>query len=766
MAYDDVLGGVSLLKKGISRVESGGNYEALGPEIKRKSGIDRAYGKYQVMGSNIPQWTQEALGQSMTPFEFLRSPGAQEKVFENQMARNLQKYGTLQDAASVWFSGMPLSQAQRAGAHDINLGVSDYVNKALGEAQGPVGPQYAEGPKKTATDILDRHVENFMARKRQEELDRHVDDWMTKKFEPEVKPAPLQPIATPTTNAPQEAPSWNFPMEAANAAGFGYLPEAMSFVTGREPAEYEKARADYENRYGVNAAAANLVGGVVQGIPLAMTGAGILGAVAPKVAVALPKLAPVANWAERVFSGTAGRTGAFPSGGTLSTPGMAARVESATAPIVAGAAAGGGNALLNQKLRPDVPVWEQVKEGTKMGAAMGPLGHMAFGRPGPTFSPEIEEHTRALTQEARARGIPITPWQVTSEPIGGHTRQVAGNTLSHADWRNQAVQFGQAFGKTFGLRGEFTEKNVEDAIEDISRKLENVANSINLRPLNDGTGRLVNDLTNLAHEVNNDVLDDALKTHLFKTIQHLGSTILGSPVTGKQLQGLTQKNGFIDKNFPAQTNSVNKYYNKALKGIVFDFLKSADSANAASWAQARNEYKNALLGLKMVTPSGVPNAAKLPAAAERVGAKGEAAKLAEIASLVPKVVNAGTGTIAEIPPSHPGYPWLPFGIGASGAALAHVGGMEELMGNVLGYSQHNLPTGPLLIGLGAGIGAKALPAIYRMGKRQVLSGNVLQDAILSGKMPEYINQGVVNPLATGIVSADLGIKERSARRKK
>ena len=125
------------VKQGYARVESGspqGNYAALGPVLK--SG-DRAYGKYQVMGANIPSWTKQALGRSMTPEEFLADSDAQEKVFENQFQRNFKKYGTLEDAASVWFSGRPLAQATKAGARDVNMGVPEYVQKVVG-GMGPV----------------------------------------------------------------------------------------------------------------------------------------------------------------------------------------------------------------------------------------------------------------------------------------------------------------------------------------------------------------------------------------------------------------------------------------------------------------------------------------------------------------------------------------------------------------------------------------------------------------------------------------------------
>ena len=123
-------------KAAIANIESGGDYGALGPTTK--SG-DRAYGKYQVMGENIPNWTKQALGKSLTPQEFLRDKNAQEAVFEDQFARNTAKYGSAQDAASVWFSGKPIAKAgQRADI--LGTTAPAYVNKfnAVYGRQAPV----------------------------------------------------------------------------------------------------------------------------------------------------------------------------------------------------------------------------------------------------------------------------------------------------------------------------------------------------------------------------------------------------------------------------------------------------------------------------------------------------------------------------------------------------------------------------------------------------------------------------------------------------
>ena len=85
----------------IAGIESGGRYDALGPVIPKTG--DRAYGKYQVMGANVPVWTREILGREMTPKEFLNNPAAQDAVFNTKFGEYQQKYGNR--AASAWFAG-------------------------------------------------------------------------------------------------------------------------------------------------------------------------------------------------------------------------------------------------------------------------------------------------------------------------------------------------------------------------------------------------------------------------------------------------------------------------------------------------------------------------------------------------------------------------------------------------------------------------------------------------------------------------------------
>lgn len=118
------------IMKGIAYVESGGAsnpYSLVGRETSRG---DHALGKYQVMESNVGDWTREALGKRLTHQQFLSSPEAQERVASFRMNRMLNQGRSPEDIASIWFSGRPLSQA--GNVHDAyGTTPSVYVRKMM-----------------------------------------------------------------------------------------------------------------------------------------------------------------------------------------------------------------------------------------------------------------------------------------------------------------------------------------------------------------------------------------------------------------------------------------------------------------------------------------------------------------------------------------------------------------------------------------------------------------------------------------------------------
>jgi hypothetical protein len=116
----------------LGTIESGNNYSALGP--RTESG-NQAYGRFQVMDFNIPVWTKEILGQSLTPQQFLENKQAQDTVARAKFGQYVEQTGNPYDAASMWFSGRPMAQAGQS-ADVTGTNVPEYVSRfanALGE---------------------------------------------------------------------------------------------------------------------------------------------------------------------------------------------------------------------------------------------------------------------------------------------------------------------------------------------------------------------------------------------------------------------------------------------------------------------------------------------------------------------------------------------------------------------------------------------------------------------------------------------------------
>lgn len=129
------LGDISSYAAAIKKIESSGNYSAMGP-ITRNG--DRAYGGYQVMGNNIGPWSKEALGRSISSSEFLANPDLQDQIFNHKFGSYVDKFGP-SGAAQAWFGG-PGSVGKGGNGADI-LGTTgnSYVarfNDALGSASG------------------------------------------------------------------------------------------------------------------------------------------------------------------------------------------------------------------------------------------------------------------------------------------------------------------------------------------------------------------------------------------------------------------------------------------------------------------------------------------------------------------------------------------------------------------------------------------------------------------------------------------------------
>ena len=110
----------------IASIESAGSggYAAMGPWTKG----DRAYGRYQIMGKNIPSWSKDALGRSIGIDEFMANPGLQDKIFDHRFGGYVDKYG-FKGASQAWFAGE--AGMKNLGARDVlGTSVAGYGNKA------------------------------------------------------------------------------------------------------------------------------------------------------------------------------------------------------------------------------------------------------------------------------------------------------------------------------------------------------------------------------------------------------------------------------------------------------------------------------------------------------------------------------------------------------------------------------------------------------------------------------------------------------------
>jgi hypothetical protein len=116
----------------IAKQESAGSggYKALGPVTDTG---DRAYGRYQVMGANIGNWSKQALGTRLTKDQFLNNPEYQDRIFDHIFGGYLDKFG-MEGAAQAWFGGA--GSVGKTGRKDV-----------LGTSVGQYGKSFVDGMK-------------------------------------------------------------------------------------------------------------------------------------------------------------------------------------------------------------------------------------------------------------------------------------------------------------------------------------------------------------------------------------------------------------------------------------------------------------------------------------------------------------------------------------------------------------------------------------------------------------------------------------------
>jgi hypothetical protein len=132
----------------IAQIESSGRYSALGPVTARG---DRAYGKYQIMGSNIPQWSKEALGHSISIQEFMANPALQDQIATSKLDQYTKKYGA-SGAARAWLAGEGgMNDPSRRDSYGTN--VTEYQRRFEQALRAHPGSSVAAAPVKSQPDV-------------------------------------------------------------------------------------------------------------------------------------------------------------------------------------------------------------------------------------------------------------------------------------------------------------------------------------------------------------------------------------------------------------------------------------------------------------------------------------------------------------------------------------------------------------------------------------------------------------------------------------
>lgn len=763
------------LREGIARVESGGNYNALGPDVPRQSGIDRAYGKYQVMGANIPGWTKQALGRKMSPQEFLRSPEAQEAVFRDQMTRNLQKYGTLEDAASVWFTGRPYAQARQAGARDVNMGVDQYVRQTVGRGGGMQGAlAYTDAPERpdfpslkagytqtaqaqpeelTPEDFLEgKHLQQTAPQQTQPQVapqktyEYTPEDFLEgKHLEPGAAPVGSVTVGSleepPTKIAAEAEPEWGFGRSMARGAVSGltgFIPSTT--IAGRPigPADLSKAGATV--RAGYEALTGQAPEGFMarrKAITKELEGArrkyeqenAMPAQIATTLGAAAGTLAPmgVAGRAAGAGLRLAGRmvpvmAPALESvGGFLGGQGTALKgIPSATAE---GALYGMGESALTQQLVPEEERGlKSVLYGGAGGAAVGGIFSPLARTLGKSFQHEIPKDRLDLVNMAKDKfGLDVHLGQVSSDPEVKHLYK---EIVSPKKQMKQVDNWNKKVSEEVGLSGKpMTDENIQEAKRHWGTE---IADSVKSKLALADT-QMYNNLFNYEKELFAGLpKNDPLRAKFQEFAQELLADITPTgEIKGEVLQGFLRNQGRIDRLFTNVNDPLFKKVGHDMRDFILDTLERSDKPAADALREARDKYKKLAAIDEIVAGSDVgkisPHKLKAAVRARKIGqdpAKPDALKqLADIGVHLPELSPNGALQTANRP-----FSWR----SAGEAAAALAGPVASMAGFPIGYG--NLVSFALMGDL-----AK------RTAQSQIMGSNVLNRAAQSGFYQPAVN---------------------------
>jgi len=228
-------------QEAIGQFESGGRYNLEGPEVfDKKTGRSRgrALGKYQVMPENLPEWLGEAGMKPMTKEEFLRSPTAQDQLFNFKFGQFMKKHGSFNEAASVWFTGQPMAKAGNVtDAQPGYKGTSApaYIagTSAILARNAPLSQKVAEGQRLASTAAPDDPLfPDYVEMRIKTDNDRQIaikrdTEFQNKQVVEDAlmggKDGKLPTTVEELTNTPEKAQAWQDMLPANQRRYMGVL---------------------------------------------------------------------------------------------------------------------------------------------------------------------------------------------------------------------------------------------------------------------------------------------------------------------------------------------------------------------------------------------------------------------------------------------------------------------------------------------------------------------------------------------------------------
>lgn len=250
--------GPEMYREAIASIESrgSGDYSAVGPATKTG---DRGHGRYQVMGTNIPEWTKQALGRSMTKEEFLADPAAQDAVFDHRFGMYVKKYGA-EGAARAWFGGE--GAVNNSAAKDVlGTSVESYGKRftaAIGSGQSR---SYADAKQLVLDTVKDDDVrksalstierQEAVTKQRAADQEKTISETLNRKVEQADPSTPFAKIATPEELAFAQEKGWvdKFEARLKERAGGGTQTTPRDQLLAYRAVAYNAARGDEASKH-------------------------------------------------------------------------------------------------------------------------------------------------------------------------------------------------------------------------------------------------------------------------------------------------------------------------------------------------------------------------------------------------------------------------------------------------------------------------------------------------------------------------------------